>query len=97
MNLDLLNLLHTQKIFNNMTEKDLIDLGFQREDSPDESSPFFYYIYELGDFTLITNTSDEAGEDGWYVEIFDYLDFQYKDIQDIKNLLEILQVGLKDK
>ena len=80
-----------------MTEKDLIDLGFQREDSPDESSPFFYYIYELGDFTLITNTNDEAGEDDWCVEIFDYLDFQYKDIQDIKNLLEILQVGLKDK
>jgi hypothetical protein len=78
-----------------MTEQNLIDLGFQKEYEMNESPPFYYYVYEFSNFTMITNTNDEAEEDGWVVEFFECGDFKYNEAQDVENLINILKVGLK--
>jgi len=57
-----------------MKEKDLINLDFTRNDETVESSgasnDWHYYTYDIGHFCLISSSSDEVEEDGWYVEVF---------------------------
>jgi hypothetical protein len=53
-----------------MTEKEIILLGFKREEMDDDD---YYYAYDIArGFTFISNAKTEPGEDGgWYVEFFD--------------------------
>ena len=63
-----------------MKEKDLIELGFQRsEDQIPEmtgcDSTYHYYTLDFGDdvydrFCLISNSSDKAKKEGWFVDIW---------------------------
>jgi hypothetical protein len=47
-------------------EKDLIELGFEREDETPESSGapdnWYYYTLDIEDFCLISNANDEVRE-----------------------------------
>lgn len=92
-----------------MTEQELIELGFNREDefgtecSDDQGNEwtednFYYYSYDLvGGLDLITGPSDEdcAKNDEWYVEIFDtYPAVKFTDAQKVKTLIDLLKSGI---
>lgn len=86
-----------------ITEKNLINLGFQRFDETPESSgsthDWHYYTYSLGNgyekFTLISNASDELPGDTWRVYFFNYDSIAIENMTDLVNLIEILKRGLK--
>lgn len=82
-----------------MREETLIRLGFQRNDVSVEESgdfPFHYYSIDFGDLTLISNSNDEAKEDGWIVEMFDTREFEFKDEEDLKTLISIFKRSVKN-
>jgi hypothetical protein len=59
-----------------MTEQDLIELGFKREDVGTEESGdtenWYYYVYDFAKgFSLITSASDEVVDNEWYVDVFE--------------------------
>lgn len=59
-----------------MTEQDLIELGFNRNDITAEESGYqndwYYYTYDFGNhLSLISSDNEEAQTKGWSVEIFD--------------------------
>ena len=80
-----------------MTDKDLINLGFERNDVTAEQSgnenDWYYYTY---DFTrgiaLITCDSDEAERIGeWYVEFFEAeQQIRFTDASKLQDLMEII-------
>lgn len=92
-----------------MTEQELIELGFNREDefgidcSDDQGSEwvedaFYYYSLDLVQgLDLITGPSDEecAKNNEWYVELFDtYPTVRFTDAQEVKTLIELLKSGI---
>ena len=87
-----------------MKEEDLIELGFERsEDQTPEmtgSDPtYHYYTLDFGKdvygrFCLISNSSDKAKVEGWFVEIFDYPTFKFTSRDQIKKLIETLKDNL---
>ena len=85
-----------------MTEKDLQELGFIRQDSqevlidgePSADDSFYYYIFDIANgFDLISNSNDEVGEDGeWFVEIFDTDPaVQFKDVEEVRVLVNLVK------
>ena len=78
-----------------MEEQDLIDLGYKRKDIIEEESrdrAFFYFTYNITDeLCLISIDSDEAKKNGWYVELFDYDDIEIRNLEDLKNLIDIIE------
>jgi len=85
-----------------ITEKDLIELGFERNDETAENSgepyDWYYYTLDMGDiwdkFCLISNSSDEAENDEWTVYIFDSELFKFKDRFQLEKLIEILKYNM---
>jgi hypothetical protein len=85
-----------------ITEKDLIELGFERNDETAENSgepyDWYYYTLDIGDtwdkFCLISNSSDEAENDEWTVYIFDSELFKFKDRFQLEKLIEILKYNM---
>jgi len=87
-----------------MKEKDLIELGFQRsEDQIPEmtgcDSAYHYYTLDFGNdvydrFCLISNSSDKAKKEGWFVEIFDYPTFKFTSRDQLEKLIETLKDNL---
>jgi len=77
-----------------MTQKELIELGFEREDVSAEESgnkPYYYYSYSLNQFiTLITQANDEVIDDNWYVceEDLSIGTDNYQDLKDFINVFE---------
>lgn len=76
-----------------MTEKDLIELGFERHDSFDiiDGEPdFYYYYYDIvRGHSLITQASDEVENDKWFVEIFDTSpNVRWTNKEDVKTYIE---------
>lgn len=81
-----------------MKELDLIKLGFIRNDVSAEesgSNEFYYLTYEFVDrgFCLITNSNDDGLN--FHVEIFDEEEFKFTNIEDVKQLINILKRNLK--
>jgi hypothetical protein len=77
-----------------MKEQDLIDLKFERIDVGIEESgyeAYHYYAYDIGDVSFITNSNDELIEGEWYVEIFNKNSIRFKNLKDLKLLIEILK------
>jgi len=85
-----------------MTEKDLQELGFIRQDSqevvidgePSEEDSFYYYIFDIANgFDLISNSNDEVGEDGeWFVEIFDTDPaIRFTDVEEVRVLVNLVK------
>ena len=77
-----------------MTEKDLIELDFTRNDETIESSgapnDFHYYTYDVGSFCLISPASDEVEEDEWYVEVFETPEIRFTNPTEVSILLTLM-------
>ena len=81
-----------------MNEQLLEQLGFSKEESFDTSDndtpDFYYYVLDIGGICLITNDSDDAEENGWYVELFEG-DIRFTDIGQLQELITLLKKNLK--
>jgi len=86
-----------------IAEKDLIELGFIREEggwTNDAGDKYYYYTLEIGiniynNFCLISNSNDEVGDDGWKVYLFDNDSFEFTDTNQVKTLAKLLKDNLK--
>ena len=60
------------EIKNNMTEKEMILLGFKKEEirEHDEDDSYYYVLDIVDGLTFITPTNDEIKNNEWYVEFF---------------------------
>jgi len=80
-------------------EKDLIKLGFKRQDNTPESSgldyDWHYYTLDIEDFCLITNANDEVEDDNWKVYIFDYQGFELTELEKLKSFIDVLKSAVK--
>lgn len=77
-----------------MTEKDLIELDFTRNDETTESSgasnDWHYYTYDIGNFSLISPGNDEVENDEWCVEVFDSPEIRFTSYTELSILLTLL-------
>jgi hypothetical protein len=82
-----------------MNEQLLEQLGFSKEesfDTSDNNTPdFYYYVLDIGGVCLITNDSDDAEENGWYVELFEG-DIRFTDIEQLQELITLLKKNLRN-
>lgn len=75
-----------------MKEKELIALGFQREDVNEDGSSFYYFTYDFGrGFSLISNASDELVDGKWFVEVFEEESIRFTSITDITALIDLIK------
>lgn len=78
-----------------MTEQTFIDLGFERNDVPmiesGGDSDFYYYTLDIGDICLMSNSDDDANEEGWSCCIFDSDSLKIKGSGDLEDLIRILK------
>tara|TARA_R110000868_G_scaffold32604_1_gene118626 strand:+ start:150 stop:407 length:258 start_codon:yes stop_codon:yes gene_type:complete len=82
-----------------MTEKDLLKLGFTKEDSSefiDDEPDFYYYVKDITNgLTFITNGNDDMEGQDWYVEFFDTeVPIRYYDYSSVKMLLTLIEEGI---
>jgi hypothetical protein len=78
-----------------MREKDLIDLGFERQDVGTDNH-FYYYTLDVEDLCLITSANDEVElYDEWKVFIFDYNGFEFTKLEKLKSFIDILKSAVK--
>ena len=77
-----------------MREIDLINLDFTRNDETAEDSgapnDFYYYTYDVGNLCLISPSSDEVEEDGWYVEVFESPEIRFTNKTELEILITLL-------
>ena len=78
-----------------MTEQVFIDLGFERNvvtmEESGEDFDFYYYILDIGDICLMSNSDDEAAKKGWSCCIFDSMTLEIKGAGDLEDLVRILK------
>ncbi len=72
-----------------MTEKDLINLDFTRNDETD--GDFYYYTYDIGSFCLISSSNDEVERDEWFVEVFETPEIRFTSYTELSALLTLLK------
>jgi hypothetical protein len=82
-----------------MSEKDLLKLGFTKEDSSefiDDEPDFYYYVKDITNgLTFITNGNDDMEGQDWYVEFFDTeVPIRYYDYSSVKMLLTLIEEGI---
>ena len=75
-----------------MTEKELIELGFDKQIENDIENPFYYYTLNISSvISFITQANDEVKNGEWIVEIFETTPtIKFKDAKKLSNLIEIL-------
>lgn len=79
-----------------ITEQDLIQMKFKRTDETRETSgtdfDWWYYTFEIGDLTLITNSSDQITDQNpwWNVQLFDYDTTNITTCKDLGDCIEVL-------
>lgn len=82
-----------------ISEHNLINLGFTRNDETPESSGsdnnWHYYTLDIEDFTLISKASDEIDKDCWNIYIFDYEGFEFTEIESLIEFINILKKNIK--
>ena len=77
-----------------MKEKDLIDLGFNKEYG---DTKWYYYTYDLADgLSLITNASDELLNGEWYVEVFESGKIRFIDRKEIQEFINIVRKNINE-
>mgnify|MGYP007062009267 CR=1 FL=1 len=79
-----------------MTEKDLIDLGFDKFEQNDDEDRFYYYSYDLngegGGGSLISLANDEVEDDNWKVYTWDvHENLVFDNKEDIKIYIDVLE------
>tara|TARA_R110000803_G_scaffold134769_1_gene201800 strand:- start:231 stop:500 length:270 start_codon:yes stop_codon:yes gene_type:complete len=82
-----------------MSEKELLKLGFTREESMDEidiEHGFYYYVKDICDgLTFITNANNETEKDSWFVEFFNTeVPVRYYEFSTVKKLLALIEEGI---
>ena len=78
-----------------MTEQDLIDLGFKRIEDFDGDEVFHFYDLSLVEgFSLISNDSDNAKQ-GWYVELFDVDQIKFVKKKELEKFINIVKRNIK--
>jgi len=82
-----------------MTEKDLLDLGFQKENSSDtiDNVPaFYYYVKDITNgLSFISNDNKETDNDNWFIEFFNTeTPIRYYDLSTIKELFSLIEKGI---
>jgi len=80
----------------NITEKNLLFLGFKRQEilpeESDQKNPFYYYTLYIRGLCLISNSSDECVNNKWYVEIFDNPEIgKFRDINKLYGFIKLLK------
>ena len=80
-----------------MIEQAFIELEFDKVVIPAEESgiPYdcYYYRRKIGETVLITNTNDEAAEEGWWASILELVDLRIKGSGDLTELIRILELN----
>ena len=79
-----------------MTENNLIKMGFQRVDEDDDTSPFYYYVYEVGEeCCLVSNSNLETIDTGWFIELYDIVDgVRFVNARELKTFIDVLERNL---
>lgn len=85
-----------------MTEKDLIDLGFERCDVDDSGEKFYYYCYDLngesGCGSLMSDSDDEMVDGNWKVYAWDINEnLVFEDKEDIKTYIKVIEKNILTK
>jgi hypothetical protein len=81
--------------------KDLLRLGFKREDNIPTSAmdcEYHYYVFETKNKkgVLISNTNDEVPKGGGYeVELYEIPEIQFTDLKLLKKLVKLLKAATK--
>jgi len=77
-----------------MKEKDLIDLGFQKEYG---DTKWYYYTYDLAEgLSLITNASDELLDNEWYVEVFESGQIRFINKKELEGFINIVRKNINE-
>jgi hypothetical protein len=79
-----------------MTEKEIQLLGFKKINVSAEESgsePYHYYIYEFTKgLEFITQDSDSAEDDNWYVEFFNTeIPIRFYDMMNVQTLISTFE------
>jgi len=80
--------------------KDLLKLGFKREDNIPSSArdmEYHYYIFETKDKKgiLISCSNDEKENGGYEVELYEIPEIQFRNLKQLKKLVKILKAATK--
>lgn len=71
-----------------MRKRDLISLGFQREDDYEQNC--YFYVCTIGRVSLTTQAHDEVENDNWYVYP-QYLEkIRFTEKEDVKQFMRLL-------
>lgn len=77
-----------------ITEKQLIEFGFQKELVPMVESgmgyDFYYYSYSVGELDFLTVGDDEVVTNGWSVRILEG-GIEFTDFEDLKSVIHLLE------
>jgi hypothetical protein len=72
--------------------KDLRKLGFKKEVEENSENPFHYYSYDIGNQCLLISCANDERIDGsYYVEIFEFSDLKFRNLNDLKALVNLLK------
>jgi len=75
-----------------MKEKELIALGFKREDVNEDGYSFYYYTYDFKeDLCLISTDDGEAKKEGLFVYFFDHDHIWFSNPEDLKTLIDLIK------
>ena len=79
-----------------MKEKELIALGFKREEVNEDGYSFYYFTYDFGrGFSLITNASDELVDGKWFAEVFEEDSIRFTNSSDVMALIDLIKRNTK--
>jgi hypothetical protein len=79
-----------------ITDRDLIQMGFKRTDetikSSNEEVDKWYYTFEIGDLTFVTNPSNEITDENpfWSVRLFGSNTINITRCTDVGECIEVL-------
>ena len=81
-----------------MTEEQLLELGFERQEDFDGNEDYHYYtLFVARGVQFISNANDEIKEgEEWYVEFFESEPtIRWRDFETFKQLLSAIEKGEK--
>ena len=83
-----------------MTEQDLKDLRFEKVNVSEEQSgdnAYYYYVYDIGYLSLISDTSDNIKKNKWAIQFLDYDDININKREDLAALINIFESNIHQR
>lgn len=85
-----------------MTEKELVELGFNKFEQEDGDDKYYYYSYDLNDEpgagTLLSLCDDEVEDEDWKVFVWDINEnLVFEDIEDVKTYIKVIEKNILTK